>query len=225
MPFRHIGAHKTARLACRLAFVLITSACATGNPELFPPREGDDTVDVWVVNHRWHTGIAVKRTDLSEGSLVELASFDRYPYAEIGWGERDFYMDAGDSVWLGIKAMLWANDSVMHVVGLDKSPELYFKNSKVARLTLTRRGFDAMTRHVDKSFERVAGTPAKPLKKGLYGPSYFYPATGTFWLFNVCNNWTASALKTTGIPIATWYVFTSDQVLDQVDDVKSESWR
>ena len=36
--------------------------------------------------------------------------------------------------------------------------------------------------------------------KGLYGPSLFYRANGSFNIFNVCNHWVADVLSAAGLP-------------------------
>src|SRR5262245_60133702 len=85
-----------------IAFLAIasSSACVTAVPELFPPGEGEPVVPVWVVAHAWHTGVAVRRADVPAEMLPELEDFRDYDAVELGWGERDFYMDAGESAWL-----------------------------------------------------------------------------------------------------------------------------
>lgn len=192
------------------------AGCVSKGPALFPPAEGAPTRSVWIVNHRWHTGLVVRRADVPEGLLPELADFAAYEFVEIGWGERDFYMDAGDSTLLAIKAMLWLNDSVMHLVGGDGDPAKTFSRSTIVRVELSEAGFEALCRYVDASFARPDGaTRATKLGKGLYGPSSFYEAHGTFNVFNVCNKWTAKALRAAGIPMTTWHVVSSSGVLDQ----------
>ena len=38
------------------------------------------------------------------------------------------------------------------------------------------------------------------LGPGLYGPSLFYPANGTFSILKVCNHWIADLLDAAGLP-------------------------
>jgi len=193
-----------------------TAGCVSADPALFPPKDGAPTRSVWIVNHRWHTGLVVRRADVPAGLLPELADFADYDFVEIGWGERDFYMDAGDSTLLAIKAMLWLNDAVMHVVGGDGDPARTFSRSTIVRVELSEAGFDAMCRYVDASFARPDGAARAPkLGKGLYGPSSFYEAHGTFNVLNVCNKWTAKALRAAGTPMSTWHVVSASGVLDQ----------
>jgi uncharacterized protein (TIGR02117 family) len=159
----------------------------------------------------------VRRTDVPQGLLPELLDFDTYDFVEIGWGERDFYMDAGDSTLLAIKAMLWPNDSVMHLVGVNGDLAATFRHSSIVRVELSEAGFDALCRYLDASFARPVGhARAQRLGEGLYGPSSFYEAHGTFHVFNVCNKWTAKALRAAGTPLRTWHVLSASDVLDQV---------
>ena len=58
-----------------------------------------------------------------------------------------------------------------------------------------------MAERLDASFARArSGLPAQELGRGLYGPSLFFRATGTFHLFNLCNHWAAGMLDAAGVP-------------------------
>jgi hypothetical protein len=58
------------------------------------------------------------------------------------------------------------------------------------------------------------------VKKGLYGDSRFFNATGSFYLTNTCNTWTASMLDSAGVPVSSFLTLTADSVLDQLRDAK-----
>ena len=52
------------------------------------------------------------------------------------------------------------------------------------------------------TFAPGAGIAADDLGPGLYGPSRFYRANGTFNIFHVCNHWLADLLDAAGVPTA-----------------------
>jgi hypothetical protein len=55
---------------------------------------------------------------------------------------------------------------------------------------------------IDATFAPAAGIPAEDAGPGLYGPSRFYRARGTFNIFHVCNHWLADLLDAAGVPTA-----------------------
>jgi hypothetical protein len=70
-------------------------------------------------------------------------------------------------------------------------------------LTLGEGGFSRLAAMLDATFARSGrdGT-IDEMGPGLYGPSLFFRAVGTFHLFRVCNHWTADLLDAAGVPTA-----------------------
>ena len=64
------------------------------------------------------------------------------------------------------------------------------------RLASADRPAGVRARH--RQADRDALVP--DLGRGLYGPSLFYPATGTFSVFRVCNHWIGDLLGAAGLP-------------------------
>jgi rhamnogalacturonyl hydrolase YesR len=67
-------------------------------------------------------------------------------------------------------------------------------------ITLSDRGFQRLVEALDRSFARGEHTHVEEMGVGLYGPSLFYRAVGTFNLLNVCNHWVAQLLDAAGVP-------------------------
>jgi hypothetical protein len=63
---------------------------------------------------------------------------------------------------------------------------------------LSMSGFDQMLAKVDATFLAPQASALPDL--GRYGPSLFYPATGTFSVFRVCNHWIGDLLGAAGLP-------------------------
>jgi uncharacterized protein (TIGR02117 family) len=212
---------RAARLARRLALGLVLGALAVaaaivatlrpGDPPLYPPKPGEG-IEIVLVNHGWHTGLALSRASLEAeaaklpGLQALLVRFSGYPWLEIGWGE-DAYYRAGpttsDPHWLlGLRALVRpGNASVLHVVGLDQGPEAMFLSSELVSLRLSPEGLRRLLVRLDGSIATANGRPEE-LGVGLYGPSLFYRAKGTFSLLRVCNRWTADLLDAAGVPTA-----------------------
>ena len=203
-------------LAASLAILFLAAVVTArpSDPSLWPPAPDTPATDVYVVSHGYHAGIAISTSRLAQvasqrgyAALIAITQrFAAYPFIEIGWGDESFYRsvpDAGSlSMGIALRALfLPGNASVVHVVGLSQAPNQVFPSAEIVQIKLSENGFMRMMQRLDQSF---AGSDSSPtpqvLGKGLYGPSLFYRANGSFHIFNVCNHWVASLLSVAGLP-------------------------
>ena len=197
------------------ALIIATLATARrGNPALYPPV--GPVVAAFVVSNGYHSGIAVRREALSDAgrrqglaALTMIASrFSAYDWIEIGYGEAEFYRSvptvAAMSLTVALRALFRpGNAAVLHVAGLTQPPPVAFPDAEMVRLQLSDAGFLRLAGQLDHSFAPASsGLPADELGRGLYGPSLFFRATGTFHAFHLCNHWVASMLDAAGVPTA-----------------------
>jgi hypothetical protein len=125
----------------------------------------------------------------------------------MGWGDEEFYRSvptiASVTVPMAARALfLPGNPSVVHVVGLSYPPRAAFPAADIIALDLSAKGFDRTLGRIDATFAPAVGVPADDAGPGLYGPSRFYRARGTFNIFHVCNHWLADLLDAAGVPTA-----------------------
>jgi len=209
-------------LGLAVALVIATLLAATlatarwGDAMLWPPPPGEPTVEIFVVNHGYHSGVVLPRRALADQAsrrglsalgmvATRFADFERL---EFGWGEEAFYRQVPTvgsvTAPLALRALLRpGNASVVHVVGVRGHPRTAFPHSDLVRLKLSPAGFERLADKLDASFARDAeGRVREPIGPGLYGTSLFFHATGTFHLFHVCNHWTADLLDAAGVPTA-----------------------
>jgi uncharacterized protein (TIGR02117 family) len=185
------------------------------DPMLWPPRPDGGSVEIVVVSNGYHAGVALPRATLADyasgrgyPALIAVTQrFAAFEWIEFGWGDREFYRSTptpGDlQVSLALRALFWpGNETVVHVVGLDREPERAFVETDVVRVTLSRNGFDQMLQKLDATFVPPWSGTLTDLGRGLYGPSLFYPATGTFSFMHVCNHWVDDLLGAAGLPTA-----------------------
>ena len=205
---RRLGWILTGLAAALLALTFWTAR--PGDPALFPPRDAD-AVGVALVSHGWHSGLVLRREDLTgEGTgkaLRNLATrFRAYDALEFGWGEARFYratptLAAFD--WrLALSALFrpGGNDGVIQVVGLARPVRESFPQADIVAVPLSRAGFARLLARLDAGFHLTDGQPSA-LGPGLYGPSLFYAGQGRFSYSNVCNHWAAGLLNAAGVPI------------------------
>jgi uncharacterized protein (TIGR02117 family) len=204
------------RLALSLCLLWLCSAC-TGLAEAPPsPDRGEPSASIYVIGQGWHVGLAVRRADIPQGLVPESADFPAADYLELGWGERDYYQADDPGLWLTLKAGLWPTASVLHVVGIRGALIDRFGGFEILRLDVAHSGVAGLAAFIHKSFARDGAAKATPIGLGWGRDSLFYPAHGTFHMFNTCNTWTARALEAAGYPMGTLKPFTADQLMTKV---------
>ncbi|WP_164107592.1 DUF2459 domain-containing protein, partial [Serratia marcescens] len=88
------------------------------------------------------------------------------------------------------------------VVGLERPAPQVFRRADILGVRLSDAGLDRLARYFDAAIAPdVEGRP-REIGQGLYGPSLFYAATGTFSVLQVCNHWAGRALAEAGLPYA-----------------------
>jgi uncharacterized protein (TIGR02117 family) len=198
--------------------VLVAATLVTmrpGDRALYPPPPGQPTVRVFVVSHGYHAGIVLPRATLADvasrrrnAALVAVSTrFGAFPFVEVGWGDEGFYRSvptiASLTVPMAARALfLPGNRSVVHVVGLSYPPRAAFPAADIIPLDLSAGGFERMSARIDATFAPAGDVPADDAGPGLYGPSRFYRARGSFNIFHVCNHWLADLLDAAGVPTA-----------------------
>jgi uncharacterized protein (TIGR02117 family) len=183
------------------------------DPMLWPPREGAKTVEIVVTSNGYHAGLALPRAALAEfaggrgyPALIAVTQrFAAYDWIEFGWGDAEFYRlvpTVNDiSLRLALRALFWpGNTSVLHVVGIQDDPVRAFVSGDLVRVPLSQNGFDRLLAKLDASFVAPQAGTLQDAGRGLYGPSLFFPANGTFSILRVCNHWTGELLGAAGLP-------------------------
>jgi uncharacterized protein (TIGR02117 family) len=182
------------------------------DPMLWPPREGARTVEIYVISNGYHSGVALPRAALAEfasgrgyPALIAVSQrFASYDWIEFGWGDRDFYQSVPTlghaTLPLALRALFARGPTVLHVVGVGGDPVQAFTAADLVKVPLSMSGFDQLLAKVDATFVPPQAGALPDLGRGLYGPSLFYPATGTFSAFRVCNHWIGDLLGAAGLP-------------------------
>jgi uncharacterized protein (TIGR02117 family) len=201
-----------------LFWVLAGAAFITArpaDPTLWPPRPTERTIEIVVVSNGYHAGVALPRETLTEfasgrgyPALIAVTQrFASFDWIEFGWGDREFYQSVptiGDlTLPLALRALFSpGNTPVLHVVGIGGDPARAFTGAELVRIPLSMTGFDQLLAKLDATFVPPQAGALPDLGRGLYGPSLFYPANGTFSIFKVCNHWIADLLGAAGLPTA-----------------------
>lgn len=204
-----------------LILTLPLSACIGCTPYEGQERPTKEAIrfnnyPIYIIRHGWHTGLAVRTSDIPKHLIPEKSHFHNMRYLEIGWGDKGFYQAKKITVTLSLKALLIPTDSVIHMVGFNIPVKKAFPKSEIIKFSLNRKNYLLLLRFIHNSFSGKRQKALLPLREGIYGYSWFYRGKGNYHIFRTCNKWTAQALKHADIPIKTYYVTTSESIMSQI---------
>lgn len=192
------------RLATLVGLLLVLLAAPAARAE----------TTIYVTSNGWHSGIVIARADLPPGLIPETADFPAATHYEFGWGNRDYYTTPRKTLGLTIGAAL-PGDAVVHLAAYAAPPRAY-AGHEVVTLRVSDDGFRRLAAYLHAAFARGGAPRGRAIAPGLVPMSGFYPATGTFHLFNTCNTWTAAGLAAAGVPVRVSGVQQAEELMSQV---------
>jgi uncharacterized protein (TIGR02117 family) len=170
---------------------------------------------IHVTSNGWHSGIVIARADLPPGAIPETADFPQARFFEFGWGDTVYYPAPRKTFGMTLGAA-FPGPAVVHMIGMPVHPREMFPTVEVVALRLSDEGFRRLVEYLHATFRRGGAARVRPSAAGLYPTSLFYPATGSFHLFNTCNTWTARGLATAGLPIQVTGIQRAGELMLQV---------
>ena len=206
-----------ARLALvgLLVLSVVAAGCAGSIEGLYPPAPAELVKPIYVINHGWHTGIAVRRADIPEGVWPEHRDIPASEYVEVGWGARDFYIAPEGTLWLALKAVFWPTPGVLHVIWVDGPVQQFFRQREIVEILVSDRGFHQLAVFIGDAYAKDGSGRTIVVGRGQYANSRFYVAREKYFLLKTCNTWTARALRSAGLPITSLYAISAGNVMDQ----------
>jgi hypothetical protein len=156
----------------------------------------------------WHTNLVFPASLLPEDHPLRRL----YPQARtlaVGWGDRDAYPLGGQEPWRHAIALIPPRPSVLHVAA-----DPGWGGPRVAIAEGGRRGFSdflAQTVRLGEDGRPVVVSPGQ-----IPGRSAFIESRDIFHLYNLCNQWTARALRAAGLPVSPIGAWTSESVARQI---------
>ncbi|MCX7887916.1 MAG: DUF2459 domain-containing protein, partial [Verrucomicrobiae bacterium] len=165
----------------------LLAGCAAPVVGLYPPQSDEPTKTVHVINHGWHSGLAIARADLVATRMPVLSDFPHADYLEFGWGDADYYRTPHPTFRVALKAVLCPTPSVLHVAGVRGALTNSFPQNEIVAVRLSEAGFHRLCRFVDESFRRDYCGNLLPAGTGFYGDGKFYHAVGKFHFPRMCN--------------------------------------
>jgi uncharacterized protein (TIGR02117 family) len=203
-----------------LAAILLCLADRRAYPETTPQWACTDSEptckSVSIVHNSWHAAIVLRKSDLVEKTMPELADFPAAQFVEFSWGDKDYFPDPQSGVFGAIKAALWSSGSVIHLVGFTDTVEHFYRGANIAELRLNPTAYQRMVDYIDETFLREQSPGRARAAPGLFSYSRFYPASRSFSLLRTCNTWVAAALEHAGVPISAPFVITAGNLQSQL---------
>lgn len=186
------------------AFGLLAGCALPPTAPCAVPPEGPVA---WVVDHGWHTEIALRAADLPP----PLARFHTiFPGAEtlgFGFGKRSYVLAEAGELAEVLRGPL-PGPGVIQVKGLSVPPPQAWPGRTVA-LPVSEAGLAALAGFLADSIV--------PATRGLsLQGSIFLEATRDYTLGFTCNTWTAVALQRAGLPVRAAGVLLARDVLAQL---------
>ena len=141
-----VGLGGNTALSCRSA----------AHPEATPQWACTDSEptckSVSIVHNSWHAAIVLRKSDLVEKTMPELADFPAAQFIEFSWGDKDYFPDPQSGVFGAIKAALWSSGSVIHLVGFTDTVEHFYRGANIAELRLNPTAYQRIGRLHRRNF-------------------------------------------------------------------------
>jgi len=190
---------------------------------LFPSNRGfvetTGGIPIYVISNGAHTDLAVpvtneyhdwrKHLDFSEF----LEPTEGAEYLGVGWGDRSFYLYtetwADLKVGTALKATFLPSPTLIHVGIHYGEPTDQDGFLKLRRVEISPAQYRILIDHITSGFARAddGGTILIDCCRYDFENDNFYEGTGTYHLFNSCNNWANVGLKRAGVRTPTWSPF------------------
>lgn len=212
---------KPLSLAVVLLLVFALPGCATGGACLDDSTPPEQVRSIYIVKRGQHTGIAIASADWPDRNWSVLADFGDSEYLEFGWGEERYYQAERETLWLGLRAALWPNSSVIHVIGL-RSPVVDNAHADaVVEVHVTADGLRRMAEGIEREFTERAPVATPVSLSVTPKPNRFYSAWRRFFFPHMCNWWLATRLEEANCPVAPWSVVTAGQIMRRARSFES----
>ncbi|MDZ7692779.1 MAG: DUF2459 domain-containing protein [Balneolaceae bacterium] len=194
--------------------LLFITGCLGPVKDLYPEKEQQRSIPVFVVSHGWHVAIAFS-TDHVKDQLPEHKRLPDTKYLMIGWGDNKYYPAEKTRIDLFLRAAFLPTGSVIQVVGVDQPIHRYFTNNDIVRVELSNQGMKTMCSYIAKQFSRSNSGSLEFAIDGLYENSAFFKAEKLYYFPRTSNWWAAHVLRKSGLPITPFYAITAGNVIRQ----------
>ncbi len=169
--------------------------------------------DIYLIKTAWHVGISVRIDSFAISKLKALKYFEDYEFADIGWGDEDFYQTPDTNIFLGLKALFVPTSSVVRISGINAGINSFISISDFAvKASLTNTQFIKLLDFIDASITKNESGEYRIASKKYGGKIIFFKSGLKYHMFHTCNTWIAEALNSAGLQIGASGIITAAQL-------------
>lgn len=168
---------------------------------------------IWVEQDRYHTAIVLTTDTVEKLANQLMPVLNNQAFVRFGWGDRGYYGANNKSFFKAFAALCLPTRSVMEVSTFDTLEEV---GEKIVELSKQELDVSQLLTHISRSFKwDKQGNPTlvRINDKGFH----YYAAHGVYHMFKNCNNWTAKALKISGVKVRYILAFFAKSVMNQLE--------
>ena len=198
-----------------LPLLAVLSGCTASRPAacLDRPLPVGDTV--WVVDHGWHTDLAIPAGSLRGPMAAFRRTFPGMTVLLVGFGRRTF-MTAPVTGLADLLIGPFPGDGVLLLAGLTASPDRAYADGTEALLRLSPGGAERLSAFLWHSFALDRDHQPRPIGPGFFPGSVFYAARSGYSGLYTCNTWTEDALHQAGVAPGPGGVVFAGQVMTRI---------
>jgi len=186
----------TRRLLVAGTVAALLGGCAA--PAL-PTCASGQSGAAWIVDHGWHTEIALRAEDAGPPLAYYRAIFPQARYFLFGFGKLSWVLDEGGPVIEVLRAPL-PGAGVVKVTALTATPaEAY--TDPVLEVGLPPGGPARIAAGIAGTIARGPGGEPKLATPAQIDGSFFYVASRTYTMDDNCNTWVARQLHRAGVAL------------------------
>lgn len=180
----------------------------------FQTESENDSRSIYIAKISWHVGLIIDLNNDSIETIDGLSSFKNFNYADIGWGDEDFYKSDSDfDFYLAAKAVFLPSSSVLRMQGYNNSlEEIIKRRDYFIEIRLSNRQFKKLCMFINKSFAKDDNNIIILSEERYGGIIKFYNSVQKYHLGYTCNTWIADALKNAEFDIDPDDVITAEEL-------------
>ena len=180
---------------------------------IFNQNFSQNSNDIYLIKTAWHVGISLKIDSFTVSKLNVLRYFEKYKFADIGWGDEDFYQNPGINILLGLKALFFPTSSVVRISGIYSDIKYLIDISDFAvKLSLSAKQFSKLLEFIDKSLTKNDDGNYVIASEKNGGQIIFFKSNLKYHAFHTCNTWIAEALNYADLKISKTGIITAQQL-------------
>lgn len=172
---------------------------------------------VYLVKNNLHTGIVFSVNEKLIDIIPAIKNFSEYNYADIGWGDEDFYQHPDPDILIGAKAILVPTSSVIRIEGKNYEINKIVEWSDFCiKFDLTGEQLAKLCEFINSSFLEDDDKNFIITSRNENNRIIFYKSGLKYHLFNTCNTWIAEAFEKCGFDVSPSDVVTAENLFEEL---------